>query len=435
MKKIFSKLMLGVLAGITIISIPSCKKNFINPAAVPTSQVFSDARGITGVAIGIQRRYEISRTSSLYNLVTANGFITRELIILNVGNIAEAQLNTGGTSVDGTNSILSNLWANSNKIIYDADLVLSAASGLADKNYASGLIGYASLFKALALGNMSMFWENVPAGTGSNVNFVSRTQGFTNAIQVIDAALTAIGTNAISASFNSSIPSGLDIVNSLQALKARYSLFIGNYTQAMAAANAVDLTKKSVMNFDNANLNPIFETATSTNNVYQPVDSTLGLVPGIQPDMGDKRIPFYTSINATVAPRFRINGFAGTSTAAFPVYLPGEITLIKAECFARQAVPDLVNALAELNKVVTKKPAQDPLGVGADLPMMIGPFTQAQLLEQIYKHRCIELFMSGLKLEDMRRFGRPLAERKRNFFPYPFSERDNNTNTPPDPPF
>jgi hypothetical protein len=43
--------------------------------------------------------------------------------------------------------------------------------------------------------------------------------------------------------------------------------------------------------------------------------------------------------------------------------------------------------------------------------------------------------MSGLKLEDMRRFGRPVSERKRNFFPYPFRERDGNPNTPADPSF
>ena len=41
--------------------------------------------------------------------------------------------------------------------------------------------------------------------------------------------------------------------------------------------------------------------------------------------------------------------------------------------------------------------------------------------------------MSGLKLEDMRRFSRPASERTRNFMPYPFRERDNNTNTPADP--
>ncbi|MEY3620470.1 MAG: hypothetical protein RLZZ391_836, partial [Bacteroidota bacterium] len=44
-------------------------------------------------------------------------------------------------------------------------------------------------------------------------------------------------------------------------------------------------------------------------------------------------------------------------------------------------------------------------------------------------------YMSGLKLEDMRRFGRATTERKRNFFPYPFKERDGNPNTPADPSF
>ncbi|MEJ7671427.1 MAG: hypothetical protein WKF59_01580 [Chitinophagaceae bacterium] len=43
--------------------------------------------------------------------------------------------------------------------------------------------------------------------------------------------------------------------------------------------------------------------------------------------------------------------------------------------------------------------------------------------------------MGGLQLEDMRRFGRPTTERRRNFLPYPFLERDNNPNTPPDPTF
>ena len=55
------------------------------------------------------------------------------------------------------------------------------------------------------------------------------------------------------------------------------------------------------------------------------------------------------------------------------------------------------------------------------------------------RQRCIELYMSGMKLEDSRRFGRPGpndagAERSRNFYPYPTVERDNNSNTPADPP-
>ena len=109
--------------------------------------------------------------------------------------------------------------------------------------------------------------------------------------------------------------------------------------------------------------------------------------------------------------------------------------MIKAEAYARMASPDLTNAVVELNKVITKTPAQDPFGIGAGESPYAGLLTQTDVLDEIYRQRCIELFMSGLKLEDMRRFGRPDAERKRNFFPYPFRERDNNPNTPPDPPF
>ncbi|HET6724097.1 MAG TPA: RagB/SusD family protein, partial [Chitinophagaceae bacterium] len=85
-------------------------------------------------------------------------------------------------------------------------------------------------------------------------------------------------------------------------------------------------------------------------------------------------------------------------------------------------------------KVVTKTPASDIFGVGADLPPLVA-LTQPQILDQIYKHRSIELYMSGLKLEDMRRFQRSTTERTRNLLPYPFLERDNNPNTPPDPSF
>lgn len=407
----------------------SCTKDYINPNAATEEQVFSSPQGLTGVAVGLQRVYTAGRASSLYNMVTINGLVTKEMTVLNQGNTGEYQLQLGGGSVDGTNTLMSGLWTSSNKIIYDADKVIAGAQALADKGYASGLIGYASLFKALALGNLSMFWEKVPAGIGNNVTFIDRTQGFAQAIATIDAALNAINANAISAGFTANVPAGINLPNALHALKARFSLFTGNNAVALSEANAASLTVKSTFNFTTVNLNPIFETATSTNNVTAATDNTtLGLPAGLQPDAADKRLPFYT----TTAYASKILGFAAASTTPWPVYLPGEMILIKAEAYARQN--DLVNALIELNKVGTKTPASDAYGVGADLPPLVG-LTQAQILEQIYKHRCIELYMSGLKLEDMRRFGRPNTERTRNLLPYPFLERDNNPNTPPDPPF
>jgi starch-binding outer membrane protein, SusD/RagB family len=429
----YKQLNMWMAAVLAVSLFTSCKKNFTDPNRATSDKVFASPAGLTGVSIGLQRVYSLGRASSLYNVISINGFVTKELRLLNPGNLPEFQLSTGGPTVDGTNTMLAGLWTSSNKIIYDADLVISNAASLADKGTASGLIGYASIFKALSIGNMAMFWEQVPAGTGSNVNFITRQNGFLKAVEVIDNALSVISANAISSTFSSKIPAGIDIISTLNALKARYLLFAGNYAQALTAANLVDLSKKSTLNFEAANPNPIYDVAGSNFNVYQPIDSTMGLLGSLQPDLADKRVPFYMVLSGSSASRFLMKGFAASTTSAYPIYYPGEITLIKAECYARQGTPDLVNALVELNKVVTKKAADDPLGIGADLPLLVGPLTQAQILDQIYRNRCIELYMSGLKLEDMRRFGRATSERTRNFMPYPFRERDNNPNTPADP--
>lgn len=422
----------GALLVLMLIS--SCKKEYRNPSGANSEDVLTTAKGLTGVVVGLQKIYTVGRLGVYFNSVSSTGFVTNEIMLMNSGNIPELQLFTGGNSVDGTNNILGNLWFYSNKIIADADNVIANAPNLGDKGYASGLIAYASLYKALALGNLSQNWERVPAGIGQNVSFITRADGFTKAIAVIDNAFAVMAANPVTAAFLGNMPAGVDLQNTLYALKARYALFLGNYPLALSAANSVDLTKKSTFNFDSQTLNPIFEIATSTNNVFQPTNANLGLTGSYIPDPADKRLAFYTVPNA-VAPVARLGGFGKTSSTAIPVYLPGEITLIKAEVYARQASPDAALSLARLNDVVTKLPANDPFGVGADLPAITGPLTPAQLLPLIYKHRCIELYLSGLKLEDMRRFGLPNSDRKRNFFPYPFTERDNNPNTPPDPAF
>jgi hypothetical protein len=385
-----------------------------------------------GSAIGIQRNYSLNVAPGIAD---ANGFASNEIILRNAGNTSEFQLSVGGSAVDGTNALLGNIWITANKGIYDANNIINAASNLADKGYASGLIGYSSITKALSIGSLAMYWEKVPDTVGTTATvFIDRVQGFNRAVATIDKALATISANAISAGFTSDLPAGIDIINTLNALKARYSLYAGNYAGALAAANLVDLTKKSTFNFDAAVANPIYATATSTNNLYQPIDSTFGLPAAIAPNLSDKRVPFYTLINAAIATRFRLNGFWIAATTAIPIYFPGEMTLIKAECYARQASPDLTNATLELNKVVTKKAANDPLGLGADLPA-VSPETTNDVLTEIYRNRCIELYISGLKLEDMRRFNRPIGEFKRKFFPYPFRERDGNSNTPADPAF
>ena len=275
---------LTIAALISTAIVPSgCKKDFTDPNRATQEQVYSSPKGLTGAVVGLQRVYTLGRGSTLYNLVTINGLTTNEMVVVNTGNTAEVQMAAGGTSVDGNHTMLTTFWTTCNKVIYDADLIISNAKNLVDKNYASGLIAYASIFKALSISDMAQFWEKVPAGIGTSVTFIDRVDGFKKAITVIDEAMAAITANAISASFISSVPAGIDISNTLNALKARYSLFAGLYAQALTAANAVDITKKSTFNFDALSLNPIFEVSTSTNNVVQVKDSTLGLLIPLQP--------------------------------------------------------------------------------------------------------------------------------------------------------
>jgi hypothetical protein len=440
MKLYNKKIIVYSLLALTLMQQIACKKDYTDPSKAPQDDALNSPRGLTGIAIGLQRVYTQGRASSLYNTISCDGLVTNQLLVLNPGNTGEFQLSQGGDKVFPDNNLVTGLWTSSNKIIYDANNVIINADKLEDKSYASGLIGYVSIFKALSIGNLAMFWNQVPDSIGLNVPFISQIDGYKRAIEVIDAALSRIAANPISSLFTSAVPvnpapastPAIDIVNTLKALKARYALFAGNYSVALAAANEVDLTKRSTFNFDAVTLNPIFETAGSNINVYQPTDSTMGLPAAIAPEAGDKRVPFYITTMAHIV-RFRINGFGGTGTSSWPVYLPGEITLIKAEAYARQnSIPD---AIIQLNRVRTKKPAEDPFLVGADLPLYAGSVSQAAILQEIYRQRAIELYMSGLRLEDMRRLNRPTSERKRSFLPFPTVERNNNTNTPTDPGF
>jgi hypothetical protein len=211
---------------------------------------------------------------------------------------------------------------------------------------------------------------------------------------------------------------------------------LGKYADAFAAADKVTTLKiTSTFTFDNATRNPIFDVAYSNTNVIEPIDSTLGLPSTLKPDINDKRVLFYVKTKKKVAATPYGKGFFTSNSSSIPIYVPGEILLIKAEALARQ--DKLVEAVDELNKVITKKGTDDGLGIGAELPKFVSTDKTA-ILNEIYRQRCIEMFNSGLKLEDSRRFGRPGpkdvgSERSRTFYPYPQNERDNNTSTPADP--
>src|SRR5687767_2210906 len=98
-KKIINIFIVGISVAMLLFP-SSCTKDYVNPNAATEEQVFSSPQGLTGVAVGLQRVYTAGRASSLYNRVTINGLVTKELIVLNQGNTGEYQLQLGGGSVD-----------------------------------------------------------------------------------------------------------------------------------------------------------------------------------------------------------------------------------------------------------------------------------------------------------------------------------------------
>lgn len=434
MKKIIIIAMLPL-----VLLLGSCEKEYTNPNAATKDAVINSVDGLLGLVVGVKREYSVGATGALYNIVSANGLTTKELFVINTGNGELAALEAGRGNVGNANAFVGNIWTSANLVKAYSQLLIDNADVATDQGTFTGILVYGHFFKALAIGTMAQFWEQVPTEVidggdflgGKNASFKPRTEALQEAIKLLEDAAGALAKTPISAYFNSKVGTDINMTNAIQALLARYYTMVGNSAKALEAANKVDLTSKSIFKYDAINQNPVFRTSLVNNNTYNGLNN-FGLTGTLAPDPADGRIPFY--LGANPATNVKVQGFFKSDTDPIPVYLPGEIILIKAEAYARQN--QLPQAIEELNKVLTK--TNDAFSVNSNLPAYSGEQTQAAVLQAIYRNRCIELYMSGLKLEDSRRFNRPgpndaNAERNRNFYPYPLRERTNNPNTPADP--
>ncbi len=417
-----------------LISLTACEQEFINPGAASEAQVLSSPDGIIGLAAGAQRRWSVGRQSPVYATVAGAGFTTGELRLINPGNTAENEVALGFSDLPGSNAILANIWEQSLLTRNETDKVIENAAIIPDANLRAYTIAHTSIFNALANGTMANFFEQTPLITEVEARFTPASDAIKAAIRVLESAKT--GLPATDGGFSSRVPAGIDIPNTIDALLARYYLNDGRFGDAITAANAVDISKTSVLAYDAVATNPIAFVSILTNNVYQPVDLTLGLPENLRPDPTDQRLPFYFQSITPDANDFRAAAFFDSNTGGIPIYVPGEMLLIKAEAHAR--LDEIPQAIAALNEVLTKQPADDAFGIGAALPAYSGAATREAVLDAIYTNRCLEMMMSGLRLGDSKRFNRPgpdaaSPERNRNWYPYPFSERDNNPQTPPDP--
>lgn len=449
MKSINIKILIPAVMIVSIFT-TSCKKEFLNPSAASEPNVVRNTDGLMNLSAGLQRRFTIGRQSPLYSTVTGGGFSVFAFRVLNAGNTTEVELEAGKEALPQSNGVVTNIWAQCLFTKNEAEKILNNLDVVGDAGDKLGLKAYASIFYALSIGTMAQYYEQIPLTTEINASFSSRADALKKVVQTLEAVDGELQAGTVSAKFTSKVPAGIDLKNTVKALLARYYNMLAKLpgvayddasgTKALAAANAVTLSAKSVFNFSEASntINPVAEQILTVN-VYGIVDSALGLRNGLQPDLSDGRLAFYLTRSTIYNPSTNVltaKGFVNSKTAAFPVYLPGEMTLIKAEIYARKN--DLANAKVELDKILTKTAAGDAFGIGANQPAYSGTLDQPSVLREIYRQRRIELFMQGFELEDSRRFERPEPktaneERNRTFYPYPLLERDNNPGTPANP--
>lgn len=439
---------------VSSIQLTSCKKEYINPSTASVPSVTTSVDALMNLAAGLQRRFTIGRQSPLYNSAIGATYNVYGLYTINIGNTAEKEMETGKGAVTQANSIVTQLWAQSLLTKAEAETILNNLSVAADPSDRIGLKAYASIFYALSMGTLVQFFEMIPITTEYNATFSPRADVLQKVITVLESVDADLATTIPSAKFISKVPAGIDIKNTVKALLARYyniqSMITGTYNatsgnKAIAFANAASQTVKSEFRFTAATPNPLGEW-NITVNVFGAIDSTLGLRNGLAPvpASSDPRIAFY--ISRTGPTTFPLRGFAISLTSSYPVYLPGEMNLIIAENYARQSL--FAQSKAALDAVRTKTadiydftaPTTPPilLHLGGAQPAYNGLLTTTNLLQDIYKQRRLEMFLSGQELEDSRRFARPAPntpneERNRTFYLYPSIERDNNTNTPADP--
>lgn len=393
-----------------------------NPNAPTEQAALSTIPGLIATSLGMQDQF----AASILTYVRAPALITDEWGTASKSLAADQSLFTG-EGIDPTFGVVSSPYYATYRIARTADAIIAAVprlSGLSP-GFAAGLTANAKLFKAMALGMAALQYAQLPVDAGATgAPLVPRAQALAEVIRLLESARTDLQPYSaadLSGFTTRAVSTGFEVRSTIDAMLARYYLYSAQYQQAIDAANRVDLGKVSLLTYPDPDVNPIYNYSVVAGYVA-PLRSWAD-----QAEPGDRRVSFWVDPAGTPPngnpPTLRLLPFRlyGTRNAPFPVYLPGEVLLIRAEAQAR--LNNLPAAVADINAVRTKSgTASTP---GAQLP----PLTPAQLntlervLAQIAYERRYELFSQGLRWEDLRRLGSVVGARpKAAFLPTPQDE-------------
>lgn len=411
------------IALLLAIVIPSaCELDLTNPNAAPEEAVLTTVAGIRALAIGMQGKFGNALEEGIY----IPGIVSGEL-----GNTNSTQSTTrefqkfpdasANSAIDPTNLDVLDLWVKNYIVVKAANQIIDNvdAVGFAPGTRA-GIAALAKLHKAMAFGQLIEAFERIPIANTDDPVFADRATVLTEILSLLASARTDLTGVTLTTEFtNTILAPGFDLLNTIRAMQARYSLAAGNYADALAFANEVPPAATSTVVQTSTDPNPLRD-------LYHGL-KFFGAISSYRTnaEAGDTRVNANTMATALTgtggATLVETNLFL-TVTSPIPLFSQDELTLIRAEAHAR--LNQLPEARTEINIIRGRAGLLPKTAV--DLP------TQAAVLDEIYRQRTYSLFSTGLHWADERRFGR-ISEAKVRYLPYPFSERATNPNTPTDP--
>ncbi len=421
-----------LLLGLAAFGAAGCNQSLdlTNPNAPTEQAVLTSLDGVIALAVGMQEQY----AQSIEDYMVPNSLVTDEWGTDRKSLLSYQSL-LSGEGFDPGYGVVYSPWANTFQVVKSANGVIEAAPQVGmGPALQAGVTSLAQLFKAMALGQAIQEFQAVPIQpTIEGSTPQPRDVVLDTVLSLLESARSGIAnvSDADLAGFRSRVlGSGIDLRNTIDAMLARYYLTAGNNDQAIQAAGRVSPTVLSTLNYPPPTSNPIYNLASSARLNY--VGGLKSFVD--QAQAGDQRPSYWLD---TSAPAHTGNPDSllyplrqySSADASFPLYLPDEMKLIKAEADARNG--DLGQAITLINEVRTQTTpavAGDPV---AGLPALSpGQLPDLQsVLEEIAYERRYELYMQGLRWEDMRRLPQPWNNTMTlEWLPTPTQECDANPN-------
>lgn len=427
MRTYFYIVLYGVLAGLS-----GCQPESVDPNAASEEEVLSTREGLISASIGLRAYYA---KNSLLWVIENNALVSGEVSV--TSSFQTVRELEEGTTLTPFNTNVGNLWASLLKVRAMAESISNHVDQLATVEEDKRLMqANALLYQALATGWLCQFFTHLPQNDQPDTRFAGREEGLQRSVVLLSQALELVESGYTQGLSDRICGPDFDLENVIRIHLSRYHLYLRNHEAALEVLEEMDEESVSWFHFSESTPNPIYNRVFGSNRYYQPIDG-LGIPIAIEED--DQRLALHfdssTELSVGGKPIETLRSFFDQAGASVPVYLPGEVKLIRAEAFLATNRSD--DAVDMINHIRVK--TDDPLGVNAGLAPYAGSLDADSITEELYRQRCLELFMTGLRLEDSRRLMRPgpvaggQSERSVNFLPFPNAERINNPNTPPDP--